>query len=71
MARNGWTDERRARQAMAIRRWQPWQHSTGPRTEAGKASASRNADKGGKRAALRSELSHLRAMIREWEESRG
>ena len=30
-----------------IRRWQPWTRSTGPRTEAGKAKASRNAWKGG------------------------
>ena len=25
---NGWTPERRARQARAIRRWRPWEHST-------------------------------------------
>lgn len=36
---NGWTPERRARQAEAIRRWQPWARSTGPRTAEGKARA--------------------------------
>ena len=34
---NGWTLERRARQAQAIRRWKPWERSSGPQSEAGKA----------------------------------
>ena len=50
---NGWTAERRAKQAQLIRQWQPWNHSTGPTTPAGKAKASRNADKGGDWQALR------------------
>lgn len=33
-------------QAEAIRQWQPWNKSTGPRTKKGKARSSRNADKG-------------------------
>ncbi|WP_079668503.1 hypothetical protein [Thiomonas arsenitoxydans] len=37
-----WTDEARAKQAEAIRRWKPWERSTGPRTAAGKARASAN-----------------------------
>jgi hypothetical protein len=41
----GWTDERRAKQAAAIRRWQPWTRSTGPRTPQGKAIVARNACK--------------------------
>jgi hypothetical protein len=41
-----WTPERRAKQAEAIRNWQPWNKSTGPRTKEGKARSSRNADKG-------------------------
>lgn len=41
-----WTPERRKKQADAIRRWQPWSKSTGPRTAEGKARSSRNADKG-------------------------
>lgn len=50
---NGWTPERRARQAELIRNWKPWKRSTGPRTEEGKARTSRNAFKGGRRAELR------------------
>ena len=44
---NGWTPERRARQAELIRKWRPWKKSTGPKTEAGKAAVSQNAYKGG------------------------
>ncbi|PXA87709.1 hypothetical protein DMC47_31400 [Nostoc sp. 3335mG] len=62
---NGWSPERRARQSEAIRRWKPWERSTGPQTVDGKARASRNADKGGKRSALRAELAHLRELMRE------
>jgi hypothetical protein len=40
---NGWTPERKAKQAAAIRRWRPWQSATGPKTRAGKARASQNA----------------------------
>jgi hypothetical protein len=50
---NGWTPERRARQAEAIKRWRPWERSTGPRTAEGKATASRNGWKGGRRELLR------------------
>lgn len=50
---HGWTPERRARQAEAIRRWKPWESSTGPRTEAGKAVTRRNASKGGVRPLFR------------------
>ena len=50
---NGWTDERRQRQAALIQSWQPWQRSTGPRTARGKARASRNAFKNSPRQELR------------------
>ena len=50
---NGWTPERRARQAELIKAWKPWEHSTGPRSESGKAVASRNGWKGGHRLMLR------------------
>ncbi len=50
---NGWTPERRARQAALIRTWKPWEQSTGPRSAEGKATASRNAWRGGLRALLR------------------
>ena len=42
---NGWTPERRARQATLIRTWRPWERSTGPKTGAGIARSSRNADR--------------------------
>ena len=39
---NGWTPERRARQAELIRQWKPWTRSTGPRTAEGMATSSMN-----------------------------
>jgi hypothetical protein len=47
------TLEHRARQSTAIQQWRPWEHSTGPKSEEGKARVSRNAYKGGTRAMLR------------------
>jgi hypothetical protein len=61
MRKSGWTPERRAKQAEAIRRWQPWAKSTGPRTEEGKARSSRNADKGA--AALDERLREVRLAV--------
>lgn len=55
-----WTDERRARQAELIRRWQPWRHSTGPVTSEGKARSSKNASATG----IRAELMALRRVIK-------
>lgn len=50
---NGWTLERRARQAERIRAWRPWEQSSGPKTDAGKAVVAHNAWKGGTRQVLR------------------
>jgi hypothetical protein len=50
---SAWPPERRARQAEQIRKWKPWEKSTGPKTEEGKERVSRNADKGGTREMLR------------------
>ena len=58
---NGWTPERRARQAELIRHWQPWTGSTGPRTAEGKAKAAMNRYRGGTREMLRA----LRRALRE------
>lgn len=44
---NGWSLERRQRQAQRIAQWQPWKKSTGPRTAQGKRIASRNATRHG------------------------
>lgn len=48
---NGWTVERRQRQAQLIRSWKPWDRSTGPKTAKGKSAVSKNAGKHGQRSA--------------------
>jgi hypothetical protein len=67
---NGWTPERRARQSEAIRRWRPWERSTGPKTAQGKTRVSRNAYRGGHRAILRA-LARLLKELPELEPSGG
>ncbi len=47
---NEWTQERRKRQSLLIRTWDPSSYSTGPRTELGKACSSLNALKHGGRS---------------------
>ena len=61
---NGWTLERRRKQAEAIRRWRPWAQSTGPVTPDGKERVSRNAWKGGHRAQLRELTKMVNAEVR-------
>ncbi|RJG08702.1 hypothetical protein D3879_22725 [Pseudomonas cavernicola] len=61
---NGWTPERRARQAMLIQQWRPWEKSTGPISADGKAVASRNAWKGGFRPLMRDLTKELREQDR-------
>lgn len=61
---NGWTPVRKERQAQLIRAWRPWEQSSGPKTEAGKAVVARNAWKGGTRQVLR-ELSRAMGEQRE------
>jgi len=56
---NGWTPERRARQAQKIREWKPWQKSTGPRTPEGKRKVSQNAYKHGFRGPAYKEICRL------------
>ena len=59
------TPEHRARQAKAIRCWRPWEHSTGPKSDEGKAAVARNADKGCTRQLLR----ELRRALRDQAEA--
>lgn len=59
--KNGWTPERRDRQAALIRTWKPWEKSTGPVSAEGKAAVSQNAFKGGWRNQLRALSRLLRA----------
>lgn len=63
----GWTPERRAKQAEAIRPWKPWDRSTEPETEEGKAASSRNADKGGTKS--KASLQLLGQLLREQKEA--
>jgi len=49
-------------QAELIRNWRPWERSTGPKTAAGKARASRNTDKGRTRPLLRELARALRRL---------
>ena len=46
--RSGWSTARRAKHAAAIRRWKPWEKSTGPRSATGKAKSAQNAFKHGR-----------------------
>ena len=62
---NGWTSERKAKQALAIQRWKPWQQATGPKTPKGKATVSRNAFKGGERPSLRHSNTALRRFFKD------
>lgn len=66
---NGWTPERRARQAELIRTWRPWEQSTGPRSEAGKARAARNRDQGGQWQQHRELIKAMNALLRQHREA--
>ena len=45
-----WTPEERARQSEQIKKWKPWEQSTGPTSEKGKARSSTNSLKHGARS---------------------
>lgn len=62
---SGWTAARRQAQSEAIRRWEPWKHSTGPRTPEGKAASARRGYKGAQRALWRQFSVAARAILRE------
>lgn len=47
------TPEHRALRAALIRRWKPWERSTGPKTPEGKKKAAMRGFKGAERAQLR------------------
>ena len=61
---NGWTLERRRKQAELVKQWRPWAKSTGPRTPEGKERVSRNAWKGGHRQKLRELITLVNAEVR-------
>ena len=70
--RRPWPPQRRAAQAARIRVNRPWDHTTGPRTDAGKAAVAGNAFRHGLRAAetielhrtLRRVLTHQKAFVK-------
>jgi len=63
------TPEARARQSALIRNWKPWEQSTGPTSEAGKATAAGNAMKHGIRSAeWVAEQRRINAIMREFRE---
>ena len=61
----GWTPERRKKQRDAIRRWKPWQQSTGPKSPEGRAVVARNAWRGGHWLKLRQIVKELNGALRE------
>ena len=56
-----WSEERKKKQAEAIKRWKPWEKSTGPKTKKGKARCSTNAIKSG---AYTGKMKEMREMLR-------
>jgi translation initiation factor 2 beta subunit (eIF-2beta)/eIF-5 len=61
-----WTPEERLKQAEAIRRWKPWEKSTGPKTAQGKAKVRLNGLKTGEHtASMRNMRSMLNRMKRD------
>src|SRR5687768_13203080 len=60
------TPEHRRVQAELIRKWKPWEKSTGPKSKEGKTRAAMRGFKGG----WRKELRELRCILREQEEAR-
>lgn len=58
------TLEHRASRATLIKKWKPWEKSTGPKTEEGKSTVAKNAVKHGCRSKdNQNELAALRRLI--------
>jgi len=66
---NGWTEERKQKQREAIKRWKPWKQSSGPKSDAGKATTAQNALKHGLRTAdWLEEKKRINALLRDCRE---
>jgi hypothetical protein len=60
-----WTAEQRLRQSEAIRRWRPWESSTGAKTADGKSISSKNSTKTGDSVYLRELIKQMNRILRE------
>lgn len=65
MGVRSWTPKQRRQQAEAIKKWRPWEQSTGPTSIEGKVKTSRNAYKGGEWLKLRNMIKTINAAVRE------
>jgi len=66
MAARQWTESQKARQRALIQQWQPWELSTGAKTQEGKFKVSQNALKSGEyTAAAIQEHREFRQLMRE------
>ena len=65
MSARKWTQEQRLRQSEAIKRWKPWESSTGAKTHQGMAVSSKNATKTGDSAYVRELIKHMNMILRE------
>jgi hypothetical protein len=68
MAARIWTNEQRLQQAEAIRRWKPWEQSTGPKTPEGKQVASQNAYQDGEWLKMRDAIKVLYQALKQQKE---
>ena len=64
MSARKWTLEQRLRQSEAIRRWRPWEASTGAKTPHGKAISSKNATKTGDSVYVRELIKQMNQLLR-------
>ena len=65
MSTRKWTQEQRLRQSEAIRRWRPWEASTGAKTADGKSISSKNATKTGDSLYVRELIKQVNRILRE------
>ena len=68
MSARKWTLEQRLRQSEAIRRWRPWEASTGAKTPHGKAISSKNATKKGDSVYVRELIKQLNWLLKKQRE---
>lgn len=65
MSARKWTLEQRLRQSEAIKRWRPWESSTGAKTPHGKAISSKNATKTNDSVYVRELIKQMNRILKE------